>query len=220
MKKIGLICLALVLAMGALGAAYSAWFDEVTIWGDVYTGSLDLEVTRVNGDDVYKRISTGELVYDHWIYDYEAAEYLDPKLPEDPDLLLVANSDAMLVDDDWVRFYWNNLFPIDTLGWGGFVASAYIHALGSVPMHLIVDGPYISGIPESWVSYGWILYEYEGGPVLASGDSIRGLDGLQLHFCNRLSVWVIITVPQEQEAMGQEGMVDFSLTGIQWNEYP
>lgn len=218
MKKIGLICLALVLALGTLGAAFSAWFDDVTIWGDVYTGSLDLEVYRVDGDDVYKRISTGELVYDHWIYDYETGTWIDPKLDPDPDLLLVANSDSFLADDDFVRMFWNNLFPIDTLGWGGFVASVGLHALGSVPMHLAVT-PSIVGIPESWVSYMWFLYDPDGN-LIASGSDLRSLDGIQLHQSNRLHIGIVITVPQDQAAMSQSGFVDLYLSGIQWNEYP
>ena len=42
MKKIGLLCLALVLALGTLGVGYAMWFDTVTIEGTVDTGSLDL----------------------------------------------------------------------------------------------------------------------------------------------------------------------------------
>ena len=42
MKKVGLICLALVLAMGALGVGYAMWWDEVTIEGTVDTASLTI----------------------------------------------------------------------------------------------------------------------------------------------------------------------------------
>ena len=219
MKKIGLICLALVLAMGALGAAYAGWYDDVVIWSDVYTGSLNLEVVRVNGDDVYKNPETGELVYDHWIYDFrEGGYYVDPKI-DSTGLLPIANSDSVLVDDDFVRFYFNNLFPVNTLGWGGFVASVMLHAQGTVPMHLIVDGPIFGGdLPPEWVTFGWNLYE--DGVNIAGGDSWRQLDGVQLHHCMELSLWMIVTVPQEQDAMGVSGTCDFVFTGIQWNEYP
>lgn len=219
MKKIGLLCLALVLALGALGIGYAGWYDDVTIWADVQTGSLNLEVVRVNGDDVYKNLDTGELVYDHWIYDFRDGAYVDPKLPASDDLLLIANSDSVLVEDDFVRFYFNNLFPIDTLGWGGFVASVMLHAQGTVPMHLIVDGPYFGGaLPPEWVTFGWALYE--DGISIASGTSWRELDGIQLHHCMELSLWMIVTVPQEQESMNVGGTCDFYFTGMQWNEYP
>jgi hypothetical protein len=41
MKKIGLICLALVLALGALGVGAALWMGVLTIHGDVITGSVD-----------------------------------------------------------------------------------------------------------------------------------------------------------------------------------
>ena len=41
MKKIGLLCLALVLALGALGVGYGLWDKTVYIEGTVYTGEVD-----------------------------------------------------------------------------------------------------------------------------------------------------------------------------------
>lgn len=43
MKKIGLICLALILALGALGAVYASWNDTVTISGPVGTGRVNIQ---------------------------------------------------------------------------------------------------------------------------------------------------------------------------------
>jgi len=42
MKKIGLLCLALVLALGTLGLGYAAWIDTVYMEGPVDTGALIL----------------------------------------------------------------------------------------------------------------------------------------------------------------------------------
>jgi hypothetical protein len=220
MKKIGILCLALVLALGALGMGYAGWYDDVIIQSDVYTGSLDLEIVRVNGDDVYKNLVTGDLVYDHWIYDFrDGGFFVNPKLEPNPDLLLIANSDSVLWDDDHVRFFFNNLFPIDTLQWGGFVASVMLHAQGTVPMHLIVNGPFFGGdLPPEWVTFGWALYD--DGVNIGGGDNWLDLDGVQLHHCMELSLWMIVTVPQVQESMGVSGWCDFVFTGMQWNEYP
>jgi len=41
MKKIGLICLAVVLGLGALGVGYAYWSDILTINGTVATGEFD-----------------------------------------------------------------------------------------------------------------------------------------------------------------------------------
>jgi hypothetical protein len=43
MRKIGLIILVLVLALGATGIGYAAWTDEIVVEGDVSTGNVCLE---------------------------------------------------------------------------------------------------------------------------------------------------------------------------------
>jgi len=43
MKKIGLLALALVLALGSLGVGYAMWYEDLFIEGTVYTGELDVE---------------------------------------------------------------------------------------------------------------------------------------------------------------------------------
>ena len=43
MKKIGLLALALVLALGTMGVGYAMWFEDLYIDGTVYTGELDWE---------------------------------------------------------------------------------------------------------------------------------------------------------------------------------
>jgi hypothetical protein len=43
MRKIGLLCLALVLALGALGVGYAMWTDTITIHGTVQTGEVCFE---------------------------------------------------------------------------------------------------------------------------------------------------------------------------------
>ncbi len=40
MKKIALICLALVVALGTLGVGFALWSDWLHIYGDVYTGDI------------------------------------------------------------------------------------------------------------------------------------------------------------------------------------
>ena len=216
MKKIGLICIALVLALGTLGAAYAAWIDTVTISGTVQTGSLDLVVIRTNGDDVFKDLDTGELVYCHWTKDVGGAKEHWTAPPANG--LLIAYTTSELTADDQVTISYNNLFPFTGGDWGGCITSALIHAEGSVPMHLKVT-PSIAGIPESWVSYIWFVYNSDG-TLHSTGSLLSDLDGVQLHFCMEVSIGIIVTVPQEDEAMNQKGTITLTLEGIQWNEYP
>jgi predicted ribosomally synthesized peptide with SipW-like signal peptide len=50
MKKIGLIVLAVVLAIGAMGAAYAAWSETLTINGTITAGNLDVDFVAASND--------------------------------------------------------------------------------------------------------------------------------------------------------------------------
>jgi hypothetical protein len=51
MKKIGLLCLALVLALGSLGFGYAMWYQDVIISGQVDTGYVCIQWTGGNNPD-------------------------------------------------------------------------------------------------------------------------------------------------------------------------
>ena len=51
MKKIGLICLAVVLGLGAMGGALAYWNETLTIAGSVATGELDVEFSAQKSND-------------------------------------------------------------------------------------------------------------------------------------------------------------------------
>jgi hypothetical protein len=51
MKKIGLLSLALVLALGALGIGYATWSDNVTIEQTIYTGNFEIGIRDVGTND-------------------------------------------------------------------------------------------------------------------------------------------------------------------------
>lgn len=42
-RKLGFLCLALVLAFGTLGVGYALWYEDLYIEGTVYTGTVDVE---------------------------------------------------------------------------------------------------------------------------------------------------------------------------------
>ena len=51
MKKIGLICLALVFALGGLGVGYAHWIDSVTITETVSTGTVCVGIRDIGTND-------------------------------------------------------------------------------------------------------------------------------------------------------------------------
>jgi hypothetical protein len=54
MKKMGLIGLALVLALGALGVGYALWSQQLTITGSTTTGSLSAGFGEIQYNDMYE----------------------------------------------------------------------------------------------------------------------------------------------------------------------
>lgn len=62
-KKIGLLCLALVLAMGALGVGFAMWSDTIYIKGIVQTGTVDVQFSNQRSNDSFTTppdLSTGD----------------------------------------------------------------------------------------------------------------------------------------------------------------
>ena len=69
MRKIGILALALVMAIGALGVGYAAWTDTIYINGTVNTGSVDLNVTELSSTEIWKDLETDALVAVHYVND-------------------------------------------------------------------------------------------------------------------------------------------------------
>lgn len=60
MKKIALLCLALVLALGALGVGYAMWSDTVTISGSVTTNTVNIGFTEFTCQEMYQYLPWGD----------------------------------------------------------------------------------------------------------------------------------------------------------------
>lgn len=94
MKKLALICLALVISLGGLGVGYAMWSDTVTISGPVTTGTADVCV---------KDVSSNEAIPGN----------------ADPQCLIGDNSEGKdvayvsyeIIDCDEVRFTVHNAYP-------------------------------------------------------------------------------------------------------------
>jgi len=86
MKKFGLLCLALVLALGTLGVGYAMWTDEVTIRGTVTTNTVTLGFTEFDCTEKYEELPWGSGVFHNGEYegkdvatvtcDYDASSYV------------------------------------------------------------------------------------------------------------------------------------------------
>ena len=85
-RKLGLLCLALILAMGTLGVGYALWYEDLYIEGTVNTGTLDVEWS----------------VFDYW--DDEAKDVSDITAEVVGDTLVVTITNAYPCVNYWVWF--------------------------------------------------------------------------------------------------------------------
>jgi hypothetical protein len=129
LKRIGLLALALVIALGSLGVAYSAWIDHVYVQGEVCTGTLDINAIASSSTFVYK-VSPGG-TEDHYfingteVYYYPngtevhycpgATDQHPPAGTEGVDYLLIASAvttfDNGPTDPDTATMAFSGLFP-------------------------------------------------------------------------------------------------------------
>ena len=205
MKKIGLLCLALVLALGTLGVGYAMWSDEVTIEGTVNTGSVEITIEDLSETYVYKDLSTHGIV----MSDVEIV---------DPNLLPVASATAedVTVYPDGaktVEMTFDNIFPT----YDPIVADVLLHYTGSIPVHVDVSETFGGDDLSPYLVQDWLLSTDDG----VSWRPIEQ-EMLQLHYCNL--VWLVVYLDPEllqnagKDAQGLSGTFTKTITVYQWNE--
>jgi len=219
MKKIGLLSLALVLALGALGVGYAAWTDTITIDGTVNTGSVDLEVVYYSGTEIYKDLCSEEMVTVHWAKDAAGATVWQDGTPPANGLLVASAWAEPGAEDDEVVITFNNTFPCQCL-----VADFVVHYAGSVPA--MVYAEIESG--DQWLIDLWDNKDAGVWGALGYPDEEEGFVvteeiaelPIQMHYCDYAVAVLWLHLPQEDELMNQTGSFTATITAIQWNEEP
>ncbi len=214
MKRIGLISLALVLALGALGVGYAAWTDHVTIEGTVDTGSLSIGFlsprTHVVWDQTGPKkdgehIATVEIDFEGEI---GVKDFLGLGDQTAYEKLLVTIDGA---------------FP----QWETDIAF-YIGSMGTIPLHLVDFDIYDpDGVLEFfWVSDpssgAWSGYFYAVDPADPENwiltVTVGGInEGDQIHFCDWDKGDLIIELHQPAEQKHTYRFV-VEINAIQWNK--
>jgi hypothetical protein len=203
MKKIAIIALALVLALGTIGVGYALWFENLYIEGTVDSGELDWEFADpvpgggwvppvlhhddngldplIPGYDDYQK----DVAWKEW-------EFFDTDGDGDYDTLEVEIHNAY-------PGYWNNM-------------SVHVHNNGTIPLHyeyVLLNGQEFP--------IGQDITLYDGAIALWWGDR----PGDQIHPCEgtELSFYVGVLQPAEQNA---EYTFTITLGAVQYNEseYP
>lgn len=216
MRKIGLLCLALVLALGALGAAYAAWTDTVVMTQTVNTGSLEVGIFAVQQHTEEKDICSVNVTHGAWKFN----KLVDP-VPA-----------SALFNADTHAFYASATIAIGNFYPSFTILEDYVIGVGgTVPVKLhvtktVVDPDHV----YDNMTISWSIYKISGGvsELLTSGNGVATaqftaivgfLEGLQLHGCDTIIIYLdkylLQTAPQ-----GADASLTLTVVGVQYNKYP
>jgi hypothetical protein len=204
MKKIGLLCLALVLALGTLGVGYAMWSDQITIEGTVNTGSVEISINATSETYVYKNLTDRKIV-------------MSPEPLNDPELMLVASAttqDVSTAAEKKVRMTFTNIFPTAT----PIVADVLLHYTGSVPAHVVVleDEGDVDPAIAPYLIQTWLMQDEAGRWVETP------MENVQLHYCNLVWLQVYLNATKLQldgrDAQNLTGNFTKTIVVHQWNE--
>lgn len=246
MKKVGLILLALVLALGVLGVGYAMWSDTLFISGTVTTGTVDISVSEdFSSTEVLKNTLNGNIL----VYDTPTT------VPITSELISYARAayDPSDPDRDSIVFTFFNLFPVlsstvdntdpdvtySRAGYLNYCADFDVEYTGTIPVHLSGDyritadeeGKFAALMAAGLVSINWTVYD-EDDNIIATGnpDQQTGGSYVQLHEGYTAHVDVCVNIPQEFDfGTGEEENTQAAFSGInatfeaqiwatQWNE--
>jgi hypothetical protein len=209
LKKVGLLALALVMALGSLGVAYAAWTDQVYVVGTVNTGTLDIDICGVSSTFVYKVPGTPDTGYGpETVVDYYYSTEGD-YTPPGGEAMLVAQAitedtsvwkeEGEIVDTDSATMSFQGVFPgID------FLTDIELEYLGSVPakVYLAEITPLSIEDPDYDADDAAILQE-----LLDLGESSGHTEGIWLDAelsTDDGSTWV--TIPDAAEELELLGL--------------
>lgn len=222
MKRIGLITLAMMLAVGSLGIAYAAWTDTITIDGAIETGTVDLVVDDYSGTWVYKLPDHGLANVHCWMSQKEQMAPADAI-----ELVSYAEARAGDADEADVVVTFDNLFPCQWL-----TADVLLHYNGSIPARLWAEGIVDPNAPDALVDNldvqfaAWKLPGFTGSAEDKANihtwleDPANLVDiGEQVHGCNYVLVAMSLHVPQMEEMMSLDGDFKARIVAVQWNKY-
>ena len=206
MKKIGLLSLALVLALGALGAAYAPWTDEVEINQVVHTGSLEIGVWgRVKLEDDWKNVAGADRSFGGEIKFWKDFEFPDQEVA--------------------VPFYDSVTISIDNLYPCVWVREDFLIGVGgTVPVHLYMDFDFDfdEGLLEC-LEFVWKIHHPDGETISGEGLERLGaaLKDMQVHPCE--TIWIELgkhLLQCEGRSQDLNGSFTITVTGYQYNYTP
>lgn len=234
MRKIGLLVMALVLALGTLGVGYASWTDTITIDGTVNTGSVDIEIvdysntivwkikpTEVGGTEIYVQ-ETWDKPADGRVSDPDPASPVDAFPNANPpgtagtDPVATADASAGATDDS-IKITIDNAFPLDDL-----TADFLLHYAGTIPVKVTVSELGFTDLtddPDANIKDYVTIKYFESDISGKKGNLIKIQVGDQWHYCEYILVEITVTLPQDNTLMSQTGTIKGKIEVKQWNKY-
>jgi len=200
MKKILLVTLSIILAMGALGVGYALWFEELYVDVTVNTGELDWEFWNHEVPAGYPTEPT---------YTYADHGFDPPAYIKD-----VAQTNHVWVDRDG-DLDWDTLELEIIDAYPGYYnhISTHVHCNGTVP--LIIVGAWVTyGDSEAWLPAGDWVTIFDGAMRVSFGNNY----GDQLHFCDSRDISFDFKILQPAE-QGHTYTFSIRYVAVQYNEY-
>ena len=219
MKKIGLLCLALVLALGALGVGYASWTDSVTIDGSVTTGEVCIMFADCDLIDDVQPINTGG-DYPTNDPDYTCLNgFAYDSTPDhgyywELDKNVAWGEQLISADGKTLEVTLHNTYPCNFNRLGFYVLNC-----GTIPIkidHILIDGiPFSGGVP-------FVQYDFNGDGAYDFEIQWGNNWGAQIEPDGRspeFSFWMHVLQPCPQ---GQLDTLHFTIeiVAVQWNGYP
>lgn len=217
MKKIALISLALVLALGSLGLGYAHWSDQLYVEGDVSSGTVTLAwdiseepfLGYTDNEPPEKDTAWGEIYYDHATY------VQDPcSLKEGYKNMVLTVHEAYPcyeIHFTTVRIHNIGTIPVILTGFDVYDPTGELNFTWTVP-------------PPASPAVGYFWKDFNGDGVCQLDDEevinfeIVNFVGTQLHACESVKGEVDLHFKQPMEQCHTYYFsIDFG--GVQWNKY-
>jgi len=215
MKRIGLLCLALVLALGTLGVGYAHWMDTIYIEGQVTTGSLCWEFVQCSMvDEIPPTNPGGDAGVPSYLADYTCNNGFAGQNYWHLDKNVGWGVQNITDNGKTLEVTLNNVYPCYFNS-----MSFYVNNCGTIPLkvdHVVINGQsYNGGVP--YVQYDFnndCAYDFE----IQWGDNW----GEQIDPGARspeFSFWMHVLQPCPQSQLDTLTF-NITLVAVQWNGYP
>jgi len=208
MKKIGLLCLALVLALGTLGVGYAMWWDDLTIEGSISTNTVTIGFTEFGCTEKYECPVGSETFFEGEFEGKDVAtvtcEYDANSFVEDECTGLSGYKVGTVTIENGYPCHWTFITFV-------------VRNLGTTPVIIQQWQPVDPTGELTWDANLNSLCDASGNPVLRFRSV--NLVGSQLHQGDQDKAEIDVHIEQPA-LMNHVYSFDIVIQAIQWNESP